>query len=131
MLETLPIASWTGPYAPEIKARALAGLEGGAVLFFPNLAFALAEKEKQFLDARVSDGKAKNISLDPSGKLQSTSLTGKPAKDLAAMMARFADSTSSLVAGLLPYRDIERARTSYRPVQVKGRSQSKISDDLF
>jgi len=129
MLETLPIASWTGPYAPEIKARALAGLEGGAVVFFPNLAFALAEKEKQFLDAGVSDGKAKNISLDPSGKLQSTSLTGKPAKDLAAMMARFADSTSSLVAGLLPYRDIERARTSYRPVQVKGRSQSKISDD--
>ena len=129
MLETLPIASWTGPYAPEMKARALAGLESGAVLFFPNLAFALAEKEKQFLDARVSDGKAKNISLDPSGALQSTSLTGKPAKDLAAMMARFADSTSSLITDLLPYRRVERARTSFRPVQVKGRSQSRISDD--
>jgi len=129
VLETLPIASWTGPYAPEMKARALAGLESGAVLFFPNLAFALAEKEKQFLDARVSDGKAKNISLDPSGALQSTSLTGKPAKDLAAMMARFADSTSSLITDLLPYRRVERARTSFRPVQVKGRSQSRISDD--
>lgn len=129
MLETLPIASWTGPYAPEAKARALAALESGAVLFFPNLAFALAEKEKHFLDARVSDGKAKNISRDPSGKLQSTALTGKSAKDLAAMMARFADSTSSLITDLLPYRDVERARTSFRPVQVKGRSQSKISDD--
>jgi 3-deoxy-D-manno-oct-2-ulosonic acid (Kdo) hydroxylase len=129
MLETLPIASWTGPYAPEVKAQALQSLEQGAVLFFPNLAFALAEKEKQFLDASVSDGKAKNISLDPSGKLQSTSLTGKRAKDLAAMMARFSDSTSSLLTDLLPYRNVERARTSFRPVQVKGRSQSKISDD--
>jgi hypothetical protein len=129
MLENLPIASWTGPYAPEIKARALAALEGGAVLFFPNLAFALAEKEKQFLDAGVSDGKSKNISLDPSGALQSTALTGKRAKDLAAMMARFSDSTSSLLTDLLPYRCVERARTSFRPVQVKGRSQSRISDD--
>src|ERR1700712_5105155 len=129
MLETIPIASWTGPYAPEVKAQALQSLEQGAVLFFPNLAFALAEREEQFLDAGISDGKAKNISLDPSGKLQSTSLTGKRAKDLTAMMARFADSTSTLLTELLPYRDVERARTSFRPVQVKGRSYSKISDD--
>ena len=69
-------------------------LEGGAVLFFPDLAFALTEKEKQFLDAGVSDGKAKNISLDPGGKLQSTSLTGARADALGAMMGRFAESAS-------------------------------------
>ena len=129
MLETLPIASWTGPYAPEVKARAVDALENGGVLFFPNLPFLLSDKEKSFLDAGVSDGKAKNISRDPDGRLQSTSLTGKRAQALGAMMGRFADSTSSLIADLLPYREIERARTSYRPVQVKGRSQSKISDD--
>ncbi|MBA2590300.1 MAG: Kdo hydroxylase family protein [Alphaproteobacteria bacterium] len=129
MLETLPIASWTGPYAPEVKARAVEALENGGVLFFPNLPFQLSEKEKSFLDAGVSDGKAKNISRDPDGTLQSTSLTGKRAQALGAMMGRFADSTSSLIGDLLPYREIERARTSYRPVQVKGRSQSKISDD--
>lgn len=44
-------------------------------------------------------------------------------------MARFADQASSLVQDLLPYRTVERARTSYRPVEVKGRSYSKISDD--
>jgi len=129
MLETLPIASWVGPYAPEVKARALAALEGGAVLFFPDLAFALGDREKQFLDASISDGKAKNISRDPDGRLQSSSLTGARADALGAMMGRFADSTSSLIADLLPYRDVERARTSFRPVQVKGRSQSRISDD--
>ena len=130
MLETLPLADWNGPYEPAVKARAVAALESGSVLFFPGLPFRLAESEKQFLDARISDGKAKNISLDPdTGKIQSTSLTGEPARQLTAMMARFADQASSLVHDLLPYRRIERARTSYRPVQVKGRSYSKISDD--
>jgi len=33
------------------------------------------------------------------------------------------------VQELLPYREVERARTSFRPVQVKGRTYSKISDD--
>lgn len=130
MLETLPLTEWTGPYEPAVKARAVSALESGSVLFFPSLAFRLAEAEKRFLDARVSDGKAKNISLDPdTGKIQSTALTGDAARELAAMMARFADQASSLVRDLLPYTQLERARTSYRPVEVKGRSYSKISDD--
>ena len=129
-IETLPLTDWNGPYEPAVKARAVAALESGAVLFFPGLAFRLEDSEKQFLDARVSDGKAKNISLDPdTGKIQATSLQGDEARRLAAMMARFADHASSLVHDLLPYKQVERARTSYRPVQVKGRRYSRISDD--
>jgi hypothetical protein len=130
MLETLPLTDWNGPYEPAVKARAVAGLEAGAVLFFPGLAFQLADSEKPFLDARVSDGKAKNISLDPNtGKIQATSLQGDEARRLSAMMTRFAHQASSLVHDLLPYRRVERARTSFRPVEVKGRGYSKISDD--
>lgn len=130
MLESLPLNSWTGPHEAELKARAVSALEGGAVLFFPNLPFALTEPEKQFLDARVSDGQAKNISLDhTTGKMQASSLTGEKAQDLAAMMERFGSQAAALVQELLPYRNVERARTSFRPVQVKGRHYSKISDD--
>jgi hypothetical protein len=130
MLESLPLGDWTGPFDTETKARALSALEGGAVLFFPNLAFTLLDSEKQFLDAKVSDGKAKNISLDHStGKMQASSLTGEKADQLAAMIERFGSQATGLVQGLFPYRNVERARTSYRPVQVKGRSYSKISDD--
>ncbi len=130
MLETLPIAGWTGPYDAEVKARAVAALESGAVLFFPGLPFVLREDEREFLDARVADGKAKNISLDhTTGKMQASSLTGEKAARLAAMIERFGAGAASLVHDLLPYRDVERARTSFRPVQVKGRSYSKISDD--
>jgi hypothetical protein len=130
MLETLSLSDWTGPFDTDTKARALSRLEGGAVLLFPNLPFALSESEKQFLDARVSDGKAKNISLDhTTGKLQASSLTGEKADQLAAMIERFGRQATGLVQGLFPYRNVERARTSYRPVEVKGRSYSKISDD--
>jgi len=130
MLETLPLTDWNGPYEPAVKARAVASLEAGAVLFFPGLPFRLKDDEKQFLDARVADGKAKNISLDPdTGKIQATSLQGDEARRLSTMMARFSDQASTLVHDLLPYTQVERARTSYRPVQVKGRGYSKISDD--
>jgi len=113
-----------------VKARAVTALEQGAVLVFPNLVFTLAEAEKSFLDARVSDGKAKNISLDhTTGKMQASSLTGDRAIALAAMMERFGSQATRLVHELLPYRNVERARTSFRPVQVKDRHYSKISDD--
>jgi hypothetical protein len=130
MLESLPLRDWKGPYDAALKARAVAGLERGAVLVFPDLAFALSQAEKSFLDARVADGKAKNISLDPAtGKMQASSLTGDKAQDLAVMIERFGSQAAALVHDLLPYRNVERARTSFRPVQVEGRSYSKISDD--
>ena len=130
MLETLPLTGWTGPFDVETKARALSALEGGKVLFFPDLAFVLSGSERQFLDAGVSDGKAKNISLDPvSGLLQASSLSGEKAGQLAAMIERFGRQAQTLVHALLPYTDVERARTSFRPVEVKDRHYSKISDD--
>ncbi|HUE64287.1 MAG TPA: Kdo hydroxylase family protein [Rhizomicrobium sp.] len=130
MLETLPLSGWTGPFDAETKSCALSALESGSVLLFPNLAFNLLETEKQFLDAGVSDGKAKNISLDhTSGKMQSSSLTGEKARQLVAMIERFGRQAEGLVHALLPYTHVERARTSFRPVEVKGRHYSKISDD--
>lgn len=130
MIEQLPLTTWHGPYGADVKARAVTALESGAVLMFPDLRFALRDGETAFLDAAVADGKAKNISLDhATGKMQASALTGEKAAQLAAMIERFGADAASLVHSLLPYRDVERARTSYRPVQVKGRSYSKISDD--
>jgi hypothetical protein len=130
LIEELPISKWRGPFDTDVKARALDALESGSVLYFPQLPFLLLESEIEFLDAKVADGKSKNISLDhTSGKMQASSLTGERAARLAAMIERFGSSTAGLVRDLLPYNHVERARTSFRPVQVKGRSYSKISDD--
>lgn len=130
MLETLPLNGWTDPIDLTTKTRAVRALEHGAVLFFPNLEFALLQSEKQFLQPDVSDGRAKNISLDPlTGKMQASSLNGDKAEQLAAMLDRFGRLTNAFVNALLPYSNIERARTSFRPVEVKNRRYSKISDD--
>ena len=131
MLETLDIADWHGPFAEETRAHARAALEQGAVLFFPRLAFRLSNSETAFLDASLTDGRAKNISLDhTTGKLQGTSATGERARRLAAMIARFGADATELVKDLLPnYAGVERARTSFRPVEIEGRAYSVIKDD--
>lgn len=131
MLEQFDIDSWTGPYPPDIRARAQSALENGAVLFFPRMPFRLSNSEGEFLDGRLTDGKAKNISLDwTRGKLQGTSARGERAVRLAAMIERFGAGATNFVKDLLPnYAGVERARTSFRPVEVEGRVQSVISDD--
>ena len=130
MLEQFEIDSWSGPHPPEIRARAQASLEPGRSAFFPRLAFRLANSETEFLDASLTDGKAKNISLDWSnGKLQGTSATGEKAfaagggDDRAVRRA----GATRFVTDLLPnYAGVERARTSYRPVEVEGRGYSAM-----
>ena len=130
MIEEIDITGWHDPIDGATRDRAVHALEYGAVLFFPHLRFDLGNSETRFLDPAVSDGKAKNISWDhTSGKLQATSLSGGDARALAAMIERFGSSATSLVDALLPYRNVERARTSFRPVEVEGRQYSKISDD--
>ena len=131
MLETFDVATWTGPFEVQTRARAQAALEQGAVLYFPHLGFALSGGETEFLDRRLTDGKAKNISLDhTSGKLQGTSAHGEQARRLATMIERFGSGATHFVSALLPnYAGVERARTSYRPVEVEGRAYSVIQDD--
>ena len=129
MLEPLSLTGWAGPFDADIKARALSALESGDSCSFQSRLRAFRIR-KAVPDAGVSDGKAKNISLDPAtGTMQASSLTGEKAGELAAMMERFGRQATGLVHALLPYTHVERARTSFRPVEVKGRHYSKISDD--
>ena len=99
---------------------------------FPICPSSLPDSENEFLDAALTDGKAKNISLDhTSGKLQGTSADGRTGRaagrhDRALRRRR----RRSFVNDLLPnYAGVERARTSYRPVEVEGRAYSVIQDD--
>ena len=124
-------ADWQGPFDGETRARALAALESGHVLYFPHLRFLLQDGEREFLDGRLTDGRAKNISLDhTTGKLQGTSASGERAARLAAMIERFGAGATHFVEALLPnYAGLERARTSFRPVEVEDRPYSVIQDD--
>ncbi|MEO7053476.1 MAG: Kdo hydroxylase family protein [Rhizomicrobium sp.] len=129
--EEFDFTAWSGPFEAQTRARAQQALEHGRLLYFPRMPFKLSNSETEFLDGRLTDGKAKNISLDhTSGKLQGTSATGERAERLAAMIERFGAGATRFVQDLLPnYSKVERARTSYRPVEVEGRAYSVISDD--
>lgn len=130
VLETIEIKSWIGPFKAELCSRARGALESGKVLFFPDLAFRVAEDEQAFLSPRVTDGRSKNISFDHTrGKLQGMAVTGDEETRLAAMIARFGEGAAGVVGDLLGYRNVERARTSFRPVEIEGRSYSPTNDD--
>ncbi len=131
ILETFDIQEWTGPFDPETRARAQKALEHGKLLYFPHLPFKLANSETEFLDGRLTDGKAKNISLDhTTGKLQGSSASGERAQRLSAMIERFGAGATGFVKELLPnYAGADRARTSFRPVEVEDRPYSVIQDD--
>ena len=131
-IATFDIATWSGPFPDAIQDRAAEALESGQVLFFPRLGFPFAADEQSLLSPKFSDGKAKNISLDPTTNvLKGTVAEGDDRRQLQAMMERFAQGATRLVCDLLPnYAPVlERARTSYRPVEIVGREYSKIKDD--
>ena len=102
MREEFDLSDWRGPFDSATQMRARDALEQGQLLYFPQLAFPLQAGEEEFLDASLTDGKAKNISLDhSSGRLQGTSATGPSAVRLAAMIERFGAGATRLVGELL------------------------------
>lgn len=131
-IEKINAHEWKENYAPEIKSQAIAALEEGKILYFPELSFALSEKEKQFLSPNYVDSKVKNISFN----LHKSSLRGAVCQDydrmpLQKMLERFALHARKLILALLPQYEaaLEVGRTSYRPVEVAGRISSYRKDD--
>ena len=132
VLLELPLDTWEGPFDPAAQQAALAGLEGGRVLVLPRLAFRLPEAERGLFSADALDATRKNVSLDPrTGTLHGTGLDGAARGLLAAMLDRFGRQTEGLLRALLPrYAPaLERARTSFRPAEIAGRSYSPRKDD--
>jgi hypothetical protein len=131
VLHSMNIETWNGPYAETDRHDAIEALESGTVLYFPRLPFALRGEEARLLTPAMSSGRAKNISLDPSGKLKHHAASRDERALLQAMMQRFAEQAVSLVSGLFPGygAQLERARTSYRPAEIAGRKYSPIKDD--
>lgn len=130
-ISTFDLTQWAGPFGAEIRAAAQDALESGQVLYFPKLPFRVANSETDLLTETVSNGKAKNISRDPDGRIQGATASPEASVRLSTMMGRFAEQARSLVLDLFPgyAKSIEPARTSYRPVEIAGRAYSPRNDD--
>lgn len=128
MLLTIP-----GSTISQLDATsALASLEQGAVLLFPNLIFPLTFDEQELYLADLLSGKTKNISYDP---IRNT-LSGMPATHSAQpqiqeMMVRYQQFAKNLLQHLFPsYQDtLTIARTSFRPAEIAGRKAPSYRKD--
>ena len=129
-VETLDCATWRPTVSGADSDARARTLEAGGVLVLPRLAFALEPGETRFIDARWSDGRAKNISLD-GASIKGARGAPDDLSALARMIGRFAADASALVAALFPrYAPyLKRARTSYRPQPATGRNVSWRKDD--
>jgi len=106
-------------------------LEGGKILYFPELAFKLEEHEKRLLTPTILDPKVRNISLAGNNPIKGVAADENTASILTDMVSRFRAQSESLVYSLLPkYQGALRlAPTSYRPAKVENRQQSWRADD--
>lgn len=130
-IATFDLTSWTGPFDSASRVAAQDALENGQVLYFPRLPFVLFDGENGLLRETLSNGRAKNISRDPDGRIQGDTASPEERAQLSEMMGRYARQTLGFVLELFPgfARDIDTARTSYRPVEIAGRSYSARNDD--
>jgi len=131
-VDTIAVADWNGPFPAAVRERAIAGLEAGHVLFMPQLDFAMGDAEQQLLAGLAADGGRKNISYDPvSGRAKGTAADGTTTARLATLLEEYSLGARALVTGLMPRyaAGLAFGRTSYRPEEIAGRSQSWRKDD--
>jgi 3-deoxy-D-manno-oct-2-ulosonic acid (Kdo) hydroxylase len=132
VIEELPITEWHGPFDATLRTQAIDALEAGRVLRLAQLPFHIAPDEMFLLAPRIMGSERKNISLDPvGGTVSNTALDAAETAKLVAMMRRFGNAAESMLRDLLPdyATTLQRARTSFRPAEIAGRTYSPRHDD--
>ena len=132
ILELLSPTNWDAVIDSIQATNAAQALEKGRVLLFGALRFSLSSDEQRFLNPECADPKSKNISYDfGKDEIRGTSLRDGARRDLMAMMHRFATYARDFANSLLPgyAKHLEMGRTSYRPVEIRGRPSSGTKDD--
>ena len=111
----IPHASWA---AKDTRTRrSLAPLlEQGAVVFLPNLPFAVEPAERDIFSPAILSS-SKNTSYDPlTDRVGGTTLSGAPREQLRGRLHRFSGAAASLVDQLFPeYRGQSRAAARQFP----------------
>jgi hypothetical protein len=132
-ITTLDLTQWQAMPDPRQQDAACSALEGGGVLWLPQLPFQIEAAEQCLMSPEMTaTARAKNVSLSPDGEdLRGIESANAERQLLRGMMWRFATAARSLVGSLLPeYAGTLRpGRTSFRPVEIAGRQTSWRKDD--
>ena len=107
-------------------------LEAGGVVILPRKPFSLTPIEQTLLDPAISNGRSKNVSLDPStGEIGGVDVDAARRATLKAMIQRFARTADALLTEVTPHYGpaLQRRRTSFRPGAITDRPLSPRKDD--
>lgn len=132
VLQTVDLKSMDRSISAQMQQMAVKGLEGGKVVYFPQLSFRLSTAERCFLSPDKVDPKSKNISYDiRQDRIGGSTCEGAEAQRLKLMMHRYALYSKQLMDQLFPgyATHLIQARTSFRPVEAAGRVSSYRKDD--
>jgi hypothetical protein len=130
-LFTIDSRAWDDRLPASTTEAAIQALEGGGIVFFPQLAFSFEPHERALLTPATVQG-AKNVSYNPAtDRVGGTGATGNDLEQLRGLLRRFSRTTARLVADLFPAyaSGIRPGRTSLRPVEIAGRVTSWRADD--
>jgi hypothetical protein len=128
---TLSINDSQQPAERALQDLAIDALERGAVLCLPQLPFPFGPAEQRLLSPELATD-AKNISLAPGGQApRGVSLDEEGQRTLHGVMQRYAGFSTALLRNLLPHYtgSLEPGRTSFRPLEIAGRTTSRRKDD--
>ncbi len=106
-------------------------LESEGLIVLPGEPFALEAAETDLISPRHSDGRAKNISLNPAGAVRGAAPDPETGRRLAALMGRYRDWAEATLRGLAPRyaQGLARGRTSLRTREVAEGNASPRKDD--
>lgn len=131
-VQEFELSSWTPHLSADEKQKLMHALEDGIVLYFPSLSFDISEEEKALFSSNLVEKGRKNISYNLlNHQLKGCAGTLENQKVIEQMMHRFALTSQNFVMDILDsYKDsLEIGRTSFRPVEIKGRQCRSIKKD--
>lgn len=131
-IKTLSFSTWKPTVEAEEAQDCIQSLENGSVLYFPQLCFSIRSEEKILFSSNLVQKGRKNISYDLiSDKMKGCQGSIESQKIIQEMMKRFAQFSQEFVAHLFPaYQNhLITARTSFRPVEIKGRKNDSLKKD--
>lgn len=132
LLHKIQSNDWNTVYSDQVRAEAVAEFENDKIILFPQLAFQLTPREQIFFSSEFSTEKSKNISYDSrTQRVRGAHCESAVLDDLQHMLARYAQSANTLITQLFPgYQNaIQIGRTSFRPVEIKGRIPKSYRKD--
>ncbi len=115
------------------RERAIEALEDGHVVVFPKLSFVLTEQERNLLRPDAVKEGTKTIKFEPkTGRIWGVADAAAETV-LRGMLKRYAEQAHALLLALFPGygKALTMGATSFRPVEARGREQSKRHDDTL